>query len=224
MTLEEIKAECLNRQLDRVIANYPDFLEEKGFDKLPDFFRHHLYAVTNRQKRVNTIKSLRKKVAGVASSRVSENLDNLIMLSEITDYIEDKIATQVKTYVDSGETLDDSLIEKAIQQVGYPEVRKEQIVIMADSLVFFFQLTQLPFLKLMLTPIKVVCNVFGAQYIVETIEEGYNVAKEIEDISPFVEAFKERELQYIQSLFPEINIADIKVSIKEKHQLLLSEN
>jgi hypothetical protein len=59
-----------------------------------------------------------------------------------------------------------------------------------------------------MAPIKVAANLVGADALIETMEEGYRISRNIKDMKPFIKDFRERELIYlnnIQKKFSNVN-------------------
>lgn len=209
MSEKSLAEQVLDLQLQRTIGSYPDFLQQKGFDQLPGFFEK-LYAPNNRKAQVEVVKKLREKVVSVSDSRISKNMDNLILLSEITEWIDHKILEAVETRIEQGKTLSIEVIEEAMYEVGFPEVRREQILMVSDSLDFFHKVTNMTFIKILISPIKLLCGVFGAHYLVEIIDTGFAVSRHIKDIEPFTRAFREREVEYLKTVYRDTDFETIK--------------
>ncbi len=202
LEFDAILKESLDMQLKRIEDSYADFMSRDGFKELPDFFRKHLYAPEVRKQRVETIEKFRERTRISAGSKVSESLDNLINLAKVSDELDNMVALKVQGYIENGEEFNLKTLEKAMGEIGKAEIRREQIISLTEALDFFFSLTQMSFVKLLLSPIKIACNVFGAGFIADTIEEGYRVAKGIDDIAPFLAAFREREIEYWNRVLP----------------------
>ena len=50
-----------------------------------------------------------------------------------------------------------------------------------------------------LAPIKVAASLVGAMDLISTMEAGYALSRNIKDMTPFVEAFVKREVEFIDS-------------------------
>ncbi|GIX42060.1 MAG: hypothetical protein KatS3mg129_1793 [Leptospiraceae bacterium] len=213
--LEIAKQIVVNQIIERLGKTYKDYIENvKGFDKIPSFFRNHLYAPANKKERDKALEELYKKLKTIVGQDLVENVYKLIQLVKLSDELDYEIAEELlknhlKTIEYNKNThLDFEIIEKIIHEKNQYEKRKKQIDLICESLSFFFALSKLPLIKLVMAPIKVAANLVGAEVLVDTMEEGYRIAKEIKDMKSFIKDFKGRELSYLDSIqkkFEQIN-------------------
>ncbi len=211
MTDEEKAAKSLvvNATIKRLIETYADFIEKyPGYDRIPDFFQDHLYSPPNKEARDAALDSLYEKLKSVTGPEMTENIHQLILLNKLTDDLDlatakhllegdlkGKSPEELESYELSIEQLND-----AVQYVGRFEERKQQMSMVGDSLNFFFSLSKLPLIKLVMAPIKVAASLVGASELVTTMEAGYNLSRNIKDMKPFVDAFQEREFALLDRL------------------------
>jgi len=213
--LEIAKQIVVNQIIERLEQHYEDYIKNvKGFNEIPSFFRQHLYAPANKQERDKALKELYQKLKTIVGQDLVENIYKLIQLIKISDELDYEIAEELlKNYLKDREynektNLDFEIIEKIIHEKNQYEKRKQQIELICESLAFFFALSKLPLIKLVMAPIKVAANLVGADALIETMEEGYRISRNIKDMKTFIKDFRERELIYlnnIQKKFSNVN-------------------
>jgi hypothetical protein len=213
--LEIAKQIIVNQIIERLEQHYEDYIKNvKGFNEIPSFFRQHLYAPANKQERDKSLEELYQKLKTIVGQDLVENIYKLIQLIKISDELDYEIAEELlKNYLKDREynektNLDFEIIEKIIHEKNQYEKRKQQIELICESLAFFFALSKLPLIKLVMAPIKVAANLVGADALIETMEEGYRISRNIKDMKPFIKDFRERELIYlnnIQKKFSNVN-------------------
>ncbi len=213
--LEIAKQIVVNQIIERLEQQYEDYIKNvQGFKEIPSFFRHHLYAPANKQERDKALEELYQKLKTIVGQDLVENIYKLIQLIKISDELDYEIAEELlKNHLKNKEYnekthLDFEIIEKIIHEKNQYEKRKQQIELICESLAFFFALSKLPLIKLVMAPIKVAANLVGADALIETMEEGYRISKNIKDMKPFIKDFRERELNYlynIQMKFSNVN-------------------
>lgn len=213
--LEIAKQIVVNQIIERLEQHYEDYIKNvKGFNEIPSFFRQHLYAPANKQERDKSLEELYQKLKTIVGQDLVENIYKLIQLIKISDELDYEIAEELlKNYLKDREynektNLDFEIIEKIIHEKNQYEKRKQQIELICESLAFFFALSKLPLIKLVMAPIKVAANLVGADALIETMEEGYRISRNIKDMKPFIKDFRERELIYlnnIQKKFSNVN-------------------
>ena len=197
-------SEALTHRLEKT---YADFIkEEKGFDQLPLFFRHHLYCPKDKEKRDIALEKLYQKLKSITGPQMTRRIHQLILLNKYTDELDLEIVQTLlagpwknKTELD-GVDLSQSDLEWAIKETGQIEKRQEQIEMVCESLDFFFSLSKLPMMRLVLAPIKVAASMVGASDIIATMEAGYELSRKIKSIKKFIEAFRTREKMNLQAL------------------------
>jgi hypothetical protein len=213
--LEIAKQIVVNQIIERLEQHYEDYIKNvKGFNEIPSFFRQHLYAPANKQERDKSLEELYQKLKTIVGQDLVENIYKLIQLIKISDELDYEIAEELlKNYLKDREynektNLDFEIIEKIIHEKNQYEKRKQQIELICESLAFFFALSKLPLIKLVMAPIKVAANLVGADALIETMEEGYRISRNIKDMKTFIKDFRERELIYlnnIQKKFSNVN-------------------
>jgi len=205
--LEIAKQIVVNQIIERLEQHYEDYIKNvKGFNEIPSFFRQHLYAPANKQERDKALEELYQKLKTIVGQDLVENINKLIQLIKISDELDYEIAEELlKNYLKDREynektNLDFEIIEKIIHEKNQYEKREQQIELICESLAFFFALSKLPLVKLVMAPIKVAANLVGADALIETMEEGYRISRNIKDMKPFIKDFQERELIYLNSI------------------------
>ncbi len=195
--------------LDSLEATYQDFITgKKGYDKIGDFFRLHLYSPPNKEARDAALDDLYAKLKSVTGKEMTENIHKLIVLNKLTDELDLETARVLLAGkfkgVEAGDLEQISLtaeeLNAAIAEAGRFEDREKQIDMVCESLIFFFALSKLPLIRLVLAPIKVAASMVGAMDLVGTMEAGYDLSRGIKDMQEFVDAFTEREKTLIRSL------------------------
>lgn len=192
--------------IDRLVVTYADFIEQKQYQNIPIFFRDHLYAPPNKEARDQALDSLYEKLKSVTGPEMTENIHKLVILNKLTDDLDLDTARCLldgplkgQTDLSAAELSRDDL-EEAIAKVGRKEDRLQQVDMVVESLQFFFSLSKLPLIKLVMAPIKVAASLVGAMSLVETMEAGYNLSREIKQMQPFLDSFKERETELIHKV------------------------
>lgn len=211
MTPEEkqVKSLVVSTMIDRVENTYQDFITgKKGYEKIADFFRLHLYSPPNKEARDAALDDLYLKLKSVTGKEMTENIHKLIILNRLTDELDLEtarvlLAGKFKS-IDPSELSDVTLstdeLNEAISEAGRFEDRERQIDLVCESLAFFFSLSKLPLIRLVLAPIKVAASMVGAMDLVGTMEAGYDLSRGIKDMQEFSDAFTEREKTLIRSL------------------------
>lgn len=208
-TIEKVRLAVVHRMVSRLENDYQDFIEGiAGFDAIPSFFRDYLYSPPNKEKRDAALEQLYSKLRSITGPEMTENIHKLIQLVEISDDLDRSTAIALLNgplnKSDHGlDGLSDQEIEAAMLQAGKYENRLRQIDLICETLSFFFTLSKLPFIKLVMAPIKVAAGLVGAEDLVGTMEKGYEVSRKIKDMKPFMKAFKERETAYIEKIWVE---------------------
>ena len=136
---------------------------------------------------------------------MTENIHKLIILNKLTDELDLEtarvlLAGRLKNADLNQATLTLDELNEAISEAGRFEDRESQIDMVCESLTFFFALSKLPLIRLVLAPIKVAASMVGALDLVGTMEAGYELSRGIKDMQEFVVAFTEREKALIRSL------------------------
>lgn len=197
MSPEEKEAVALvvSLTITRLEDTYADFISQKGFDQIPSFFREHLYSPPNKEARDQALDSLYAKLKSVTGPEMTENIHKLILVNRLTDELDLETArVLLKGPLKNGnKDLTLAQLNQAVGEAGRHEDRVRQVDMIADSLTFFFSLSKLPLIKLVMAPIKVAASLVGAMELTQTMEAGYNLSRNIKDMKPFVEAFMERE-------------------------------
>ena len=199
-----VRLVVVNRTIDRLAVMYADWISQKGFDGIPDFFRHHLYSPPNKEARDAALDSLYQKLKSVTGPEMTANIHMLIELNKLTDDLDLDTArvllqTTLREKPPDQVTFDELFV--AVRQAGRKEERKKQVAMVAECLTFFFSLSKLPLIKLVMAPIKVAASLVGAMDLVSTMEAGYSLSRNIKDMSPFVETFLQREVEFIDADF-----------------------
>jgi hypothetical protein len=199
---KSIRLLVVSRTIDRLAVMYSDWISQKGFDGIPDFFRNHLYSPANKEARDAALDNLYNKLKSVTGPEMTANIHMLIELNRLTDDLDLDtarvlMATTLQTTRPEDLTFDQ--LFHAVRQTGRKEERKKQVQMVSDALTFFFSLSKLPLIKLVMAPIKVAASLVGAMDLISTMEAGYALSRNIKDMTPFVEAFVKREVEFIDS-------------------------
>ena len=211
MTPEVRQAQALvvRQTINRLEETYSDFIQGiKEFERIPEFFREHLYSPPNKDKRDAALESLYEKLKSVTGPEMTENIHNLIVLIQLTDDLDVATAHKVLEGPMKGKTADEiaeasittEQLNHCIGQAGCWEDRQRQVHMIGDTLTFFFTLSKLPLIKLVMAPIRVAASLVGAGELVDTMETGYQISRNIKDMKPFVDAFNEREKALLDRL------------------------
>ena len=201
------KALVVATTIDRVETTYQDVIDQnKGFDQIPHFFRNHLYSPANKEARDAALDSLYQKLRSITGPEMTENVHQLILLNRLTDELDlltaqDLLQGPLKGVEDVSERgLSHDELKKAMSKVGRFDDRRRQIDMIGESLNFFFSLSKLPLIKLVMAPIKVAASLVGAMPLVETMEAGYTLSRNIKNMGDFISVFSEREYEMIAGL------------------------
>ncbi len=206
---KQVKSLVVSTMIDRLEATYQDFITgKKGYEKIADFFREHLYSPPNKEARDAALDDLYSKLKSVTGKEMTENIHKLIVLNRLTDDLDLETARVLLAgkfkNMDLAElerqTLTSDELNEAISEAGRFEDRESQIDMVCESLAFFFALSKLPLIRLVLAPIKVAASMVGAMDLVGTMEAGYDLSRGIKDMKEFSDAFAEREKTLIRSL------------------------
>lgn len=205
-TEKTAKSFVVSSMINRLERTYQDFIQDiKGFDKIPWFFRDHLYSPPNKDARDAALDNLYGKLKSVTGPEMTENIHQLILLNKLTDELDLETAqVLLGSYWKGGlpeeSNLTIEILNESIQQAGRFEDREQQIDMISDSLKFFFNLSKLPLIRLVMAPIKVAASMVGAADLVGTMEAGYELSRGIKKMEPFMIAFTEREKLLIRAL------------------------
>ena len=221
-------AETLIQRLRGTYGDF--FQERPGFADVPDFFRNYIYLPQNKEKRDIALEKLHNKLKAITGPKMSENVGKLIHLSELTDALDKELATHLlqkrsirqeevdtrplkwawnniwgtkaKPKVQTTEKLQitEETLLQAIKETGQAEQRTLQIELICEILTFFFSLSRLPAIRLVLAPIKVAAFMVGAGVLIETMEVGYKLLTNIQkqDFEDFISIFRDREKSNLQ--------------------------
>ncbi len=210
MTPEEqnAKSRVVSTTIDRLEKTYADFIEQPGYSGIPNFFREHLYSPPNKEARDAALDQLYQKLKSVTGKEMTENIHQLILLNKLTDELDldtARILLNGKWKGRSAADLENAELtieelNEAVAEAGRFEEREQQIIMVGESLRFFFTLSKLPLIRLVLAPIKVAASMVGAMDLVSTMEAGYELSRGIKDMKPFTDAFNEREKELLHSL------------------------
>ncbi|MCE9500102.1 MAG: hypothetical protein K8R21_06345 [Leptospira sp.] len=199
--LETIKTFVVLATIERLKLTYADQLMIKGYDAIPDFLQYHLYCPPNKAERDIVLERLYEKLKTIAGKAMTDNIHQLILLNNLTDSLDTDTAMVIQdsnSYSENGVAIEDLII--AISKVGRFEERRQQIQMVGDALNFFYSLSKLPLIKLVMAPIKVAASMVGATSLTQTMEAGYILTSNIKDLSPFIKIFLEREARNIDDL------------------------
>ena len=204
---KEARELVVRMNIDRLTGTYADYIEnEKGFGGLPEFIKIHLYSPPDKEARDAALISLHERVQSVVGPTLAENIGQLIRLNKLTDELD---------FATGRELLNDSLagaenileaevsteqFEAAYRRAGLREKRIRQVFMLADVMLFFFNLNKLPLAKLVIAPLKVAASLLGAANLTASIDAAYSLFQQIRQIEPFIRSFKERETVYIETL------------------------
>lgn len=202
--VKSLLAEALTERLEKT---YVDFIEkEKGFDQLPFFFHHHIYFPKYKEKRDIALEKLYHKLKAITGPQMTERIHQLILLNKYTDELDLEIVQTLllgpwkdKKKLD-GMKLSQEDLEWAIKEAKQVEKRQKQVEMVCESLDFFFTLSKLPMIRLVIAPIKVAASMVGAVELVATMEAGYELSRKIKNIKKFIEAFRTREKKSLQNM------------------------
>ncbi len=199
--LEKTKGIVVNLIINKLIETYQDYIQNNGFKEIPDFFRDHLYAPSNKEQRDKALEDLYNKLKSIVGKDMVENIYKLIVLIQISDELDYEIAEELlKQNIENIQNINLEMVEEIIHKKNQYEKRKKQIELICESLSFFFALSKLPLIKLVMAPIKVAANLVGAESLINTMEEGYRISKNIKDMKPFIHDFRIRELDYLEKI------------------------
>ena len=134
----------------------------------------------------------------VTGPEMTENIHNLIVLIQLTDALDLQTAQVVLDGPMKGKSADEIAeasmttqeLNRCIGLAGCWEDRHRQVDMIGNTLTFFFTLSKLPLIKLVMAPIRVAASLVGAGELVDTMETGYQISRNIKDMKPFVDAFK----------------------------------
>lgn len=200
--LEPVRLAVVRSTIERLRHTYSDLLTSiKGYDGIPGFFENNLYAPTNKEERDNALESLYEKLKTVAGKAMTDNIHQIILLNKLTDSLDFDTAKLVieNNLMENGGIPQENLYA-ALGAVGRFEDRRTQIAMVGDTLKFFFSLSKLPMVKLIMAPIKVAASMVGATSLVDTMEAGYNLSSKIKDLQPFIDSFIDRENRLLGKL------------------------
>ncbi|AAS71632.1 FFLEELY motif protein [Leptospira interrogans] len=199
--LELTRKAVVRATIERLRTTYSDLLVVKGYDGIPDFFEFNLYSPSNKEERDNALESLYEKLKTVAGKSMTENIHQIILLNRLTDSLDYDTAKVVieNNLIEDGKISRNNLYA-AMGEANRFDERKTQIQMVGNTLKFFFSLSKLPMIKLVMAPIKVAASMVGANSLVETMEAGYELSSKIKDLNPFIDAFLDREIRLITKL------------------------
>lgn len=201
-TLKEAKQLVVHQIIKNLEKTYQDYIQNvKGFDKIPNFFKNYLYAPTNKEERDRVLEDLYIKLTNLVGKDMVENIYKLICLIKISDELDEEIALElIHRNLSRHNNFNFEVIEKIIHEKNQYDKRRLQIDLICETLSFFFTLSKLPVIKLIMAPIKIAANLVGAEILIETMEEGYRISKEIKDMKPFIEDFRKRENEFLEKI------------------------
>jgi hypothetical protein len=206
-SVETVRRLVVQRMIERLQSDYMDFIEGvEGFSEIPEFFRDYLYSPPNKETRDAALEQLYGKLKSITGPEMTENIHKLIQLIQISDDLDRATAKALlegplQNNPEAHASISSEELEEAIVRAGGYENRKRQIELICETLSFFFALSKLPFIKLVMAPIRVAANLVGAQDLVSTMEKGYQISRGIKDMKPFITAFREREMAYLERLW-----------------------
>ncbi|MFB5652770.1 hypothetical protein ACE5IS_19180 [Leptospira wolffii] len=200
--LEPVRLAVVRSTIVRLRHTYSDLLGSiKGYDGIPDFFENNLYAPSNKEERDNALESLYEKLKTVAGKSMTDNIHEIIQLNKLTDSLDfDTARIVIENKLIENDTIPQEGLYAALGAVGRFDDRRDQVRMVGDTLRFFFSLSKLPMVKLIMAPIKVAASMVGATSLVDTMEAGYNLSTKIKDLQPFIEAFQDRENRLLGKL------------------------
>lgn len=207
------RAIVVDAMITRLESTYEDFITGvKGFDQIPMFFRDHLYSPANKDERDAALENLYNKLRSITGPEMTENIHKLIVLVQLTDSLDvDTGRVLLNEGTIKGESTDEKItieqLNDATGKAGRFDDREKQVDMICDTLGFFFTLSKLPLIKLVMAPIKVSASLVGASDLVSTMETGYAVSRGIKDMKPFMEAFNEREKKKIAEIKKTMGVA-----------------
>lgn len=198
MTFDKALSKVINLQLDRLMSNYTDFTSTEEYKNMPAFFRDYLYAPANKAERDEQLVVLKERISTVAREKTTRNVTRLVELAQLTDRLDRETTGYVLELTENGKPFNLETVEEAFIRTGKPELRLKQIDMVYEVMNFFFSLSKMPMIKIALTTVKIASKIIDIANLYDTVEAGYRVARNIDDITPFLEAFKQRETEYIR--------------------------
>lgn len=204
--LLSLRAAVAERTIQRLRQTYADFLDNKpGFEQIPAFFRDHLYFPPDKAGRDASLEELYSRLRAVVGADMTQNIQKLIELIHISDDLDTATASQLSLRPGMSascitETLSSEDFDMAVAMAAPIEDRARQVSLIQETLSFFFTLARLPFARLVLAPVRIAASLIGAAPLIQTMEQGYEIARKIDDIWPFLTAFVERETLYLDHL------------------------
>ena len=229
--LKKIQIAVSHAYIQKLEATYSDFINNiKGFDKVPNFFREHLYLHKEKENRDKSLKELYLKLKNITGPQLSEKIYQLIQLTQLTDELDLELAkillnrnfkSQKNEFTSNKSKSNELNLENSVLSFekdfdiqiedlewalrksndNHKKGRFEQIEMVCGSLKFFFSLSKMPMVRLLIAPIKVAASMVGADALISTIEAGFDMSKNIDDIDAFIEAFKYREIQHLETIY-----------------------
>ncbi|MCS7205388.1 MAG: hypothetical protein NZ853_06805 [Leptospiraceae bacterium] len=205
----KVREIVVNLIIKKLEETYQDYIQnQEGFKEIPSFFKNYLYSPANKEERDRVLVELYHKLKTIVGQDLVENIQKLIELVKLSDELDFEITEEIlKDQAHTKKRLNHTTyninlqaIEKIIHKRDQYEKRKRQILLVCETLNFFFNLSKLPLVKLVMAPIKVAASLVGAEILIETMEEGYRISKNIKDMKPFINDFYKREMEYLESI------------------------
>lgn len=191
-------------QVDRSHILYQKYFEREESRQLVDFFFAKIYSLDGKAERDHLTRKTVNRVRNYIKATTREKLDKLLLLNDITDYLDIQLAHKIieRGWVER-ERLTQSEYEELYVSLDNRPVREEQLELLLWNFDTFFALSRSPVIKMMIPPLKMATKLFGARSLFELFDQAYKASASVSEelFQEFLESVKTTEAGYIRRLF-----------------------
>jgi len=202
--LRKAHEEIVRCQVERFRNSYRQYFEREDTEKLVAFFFERIYDLEAQDTIIHSAINTYSKVKNHLSEHTRDNLDNLIVLNQLTHVLDKRMSKLLlKHGWKEGDKLSQEEYFKLFTELGLEAERREQLASSIKCMLVSYHIAHRPFNDTLLKAAKGFAIVFGVSSLYNFIEEGYIATRMVKTdvFDKFIETVTETEMGYLERAF-----------------------
>jgi hypothetical protein len=203
LTESAVLAALQQLQAQRLRETYRDFLIDPEYAQVAQFFFGEVYSGEDTSERDTAYAHFYRRIKRILGGEIGRCMGTIQDLQHLTQRLDRELAAELHRRSVSPETLDIPQYEKAYARTDHRELRKQQISLLADSLLLAYQIFHRVGIGTGLRALHQFQKMRGDTLVSGFLVRAYEAIHPLKQIQPLASAIDERETQRLHRIFQE---------------------
>jgi len=197
---EDLRTQFYEHFLERLINPVRGILADEEIDRIRKFIHRHIFLPEEREARDQAFEILKDRFKSLKVMGFEQNLEKILQLIHLSNSLDESLVTILQEN-ENDSPLGQGDIEKALISENRPKDRLQQTSLLIEILVFFKDFAAKPMAKSVMPLAKKAISKLNVPSMVDQIDEGYKMAREIEEFDQVLTAIQSAEIDYLESVY-----------------------